>query len=139
MPGPIFISYSHDSDMHRERALGLSERLRQDGFETRIDRYVNGSPAEGWPRWMLNRLDEASFVLVLCTETYYRRFRGRKRWQERGRNRLQKRFLTRMALNELYAFSGIRFGKECRGLVRYLDLGRRLTARGSLRLGRLPT
>lgn len=79
MTGPIFISYSHDSDQHRERVLGLSERLRQDGFETRLDRYVNGSPPEGWPRWMLDRLDEAEFVLVVCTETYYRRFRGHEK------------------------------------------------------------
>ena len=30
----VFISYSHDSDAHRERVLGLSERLRQDGIPT---------------------------------------------------------------------------------------------------------
>ncbi len=72
----VFISYSHDSDEHRQRVLALSERLRDDGVETRIDRYVPGTPEEGWPRWMLNRLDEAHFVLVVCTETYYRRFRG---------------------------------------------------------------
>ena len=77
MPTPvIFISYSHDSNEHRERVLGLSERLRKDGFETVLDRYVNGAPVGGWPRWMLDRLDQATFVLVLCTETYYRRFRG---------------------------------------------------------------
>jgi SEFIR domain/Yip1 domain len=72
----VFLSYSHDSDAHRERVLALSERLRADGFETRLDRYINGTPAEGWPRWMLNQLDAANFVLVVCTETYYRRFRG---------------------------------------------------------------
>ena len=72
----VFISYSHDSASHRERVLGLSERLRGDGIETRLDQYLNGAPDEGWPRWMLDRLDEADFVLVVCTETYYRRFRG---------------------------------------------------------------
>jgi tetratricopeptide (TPR) repeat protein len=72
----IFISYSHDSDTHRDQVLALSERLRKDGIETRLDRYLNGAPVEGWPRWMLNQLDEADFVLVVCTETYYRRFRG---------------------------------------------------------------
>ena len=40
----VFISYSHDSDAHRERVLALSERLREDGIETLLDRYVNGSP-----------------------------------------------------------------------------------------------
>jgi len=72
----VFISYSHDSDNHRAHVLSLSERLRQDGINTILDRYVNGSPAEGWPRWMLNGLDAAARVLCVCTETYYRRFRG---------------------------------------------------------------
>jgi tetratricopeptide (TPR) repeat protein len=74
----VFISYSHDSDEHRARVLALSERLRKDGIETRLDQYLNGAPPETWPRWMLNQLDEASFVLVVCTETYYRRFRGKE-------------------------------------------------------------
>jgi tetratricopeptide (TPR) repeat protein len=72
----VFISYSHDSDEHREQVLALSNRLRDDGIQTRLDRHVNGAPEEGWPRWMLNQLDAAQFVLVVCTETYYRRFRG---------------------------------------------------------------
>ena len=72
----VFISYSHDSDEYRESVLALSERLRVDGIETLLDQYVNGSPQQGWPRWMLDQLDAAAFVLVVCTETYYRRFRG---------------------------------------------------------------
>ena len=72
----IFFSYSHDSDVHRDLVLALSERLREDGVETLVDQYLNGSPAQGWPRWMLDQLDEADAVLVVCSETYYRRFRG---------------------------------------------------------------
>ena len=72
----VFLSYSHDSYVHRERVLALSERLRQDGIDTILDQYVNGTPPEGWPRWMLNGLDAADRVLVICTPTYYRRFRG---------------------------------------------------------------
>ena len=63
----VFISYSHDADAHRERVLALSERLREDGIETILDQYVNGSPTEGWPRWMLNGLDAADSVIVVCT------------------------------------------------------------------------
>ena len=76
MRDQVFISYSHDSDAHREKVLGLAERLRQDGLDAQIDQYVEGTPEQGWPRWMLDRLDEAAFVLVVCTATYYRRFRG---------------------------------------------------------------
>jgi len=72
----VFISYSHDSDAHRQRVLALSERLRKDGINADLDQYVHGAPAEGWPRWMLNRLDWADFVLLICTPTYYHRFRG---------------------------------------------------------------
>ena len=72
----VFISYSHDSDTHRERVLGLSERLRDDGYETRLDQHEMGTPKGGWPRWMMDGLDEASHVLVVSTATYHRRFRG---------------------------------------------------------------
>lgn len=72
----VFISYSHDSKAHREQALALSERLRDDGIETLFDQYVSGSPEQGWSRWMLDQLDVADTVLVICTEIYYRKFRG---------------------------------------------------------------
>ncbi|HWB05663.1 MAG TPA: TIR and AAA domain-containing protein [Verrucomicrobiales bacterium] len=74
----VFISYSHDSDEHRARVLGLSERLRADGIETVLDQYVNGAPEQGWPRWMLDQLDAADWVILVSSETYYRRFRGRE-------------------------------------------------------------
>jgi hypothetical protein len=77
VPAPkVFISYSHDSVEHEQRVLALAERLRSDGVEAQLDQYVGGTPQEGWPRWMLDRLDWADFVVVVCTETYYRRFRG---------------------------------------------------------------
>lgn len=81
-----YIFAHHDQDTHQlqsrfrrasQTVLGLSERLRDDGIETVLDRYVeSGSPVEGWPRWMLNSLDASSHVLCACTESYYRRFRG---------------------------------------------------------------
>jgi len=49
----VFISYSHDSDEHRERVLSLAERLRADGIETLLDQYVNGSPPQRWFRRIL--------------------------------------------------------------------------------------
>lgn len=75
----VFISYSHDSTEHRDRVLSLSERLRTDGIATILDRYVGkGSPPEGWPRWMMNGLNAATYVVCVCTETYRRRFLGQE-------------------------------------------------------------
>jgi tetratricopeptide (TPR) repeat protein len=75
----VFISYSHDSPEHEQRVLALSERLRQDGIDVQLDQYINGTPPGGWARWMLDELDKAGFVLLACTETYYRRFRGHEK------------------------------------------------------------
>ena len=72
----VFISYSHDSAEHKELVLRFAQRLRKDGIDAQIDQYVGGRPPGGWPRWMLDKLDWAEFVLLICTETYYRRFRG---------------------------------------------------------------
>src|SRR3990172_4482659 len=72
----VFISYSHDSPEHAERVLTLSDRLRQDGIDSHIDQY-EVSPPEGWPRWMENKIEWADFVLVVCTETYQQRFKGK--------------------------------------------------------------
>lgn len=72
----IFISYSHDSEEHRDKVLALAERLREDGLDAQLDQYVQGAPEQGWPRWMLDQIDTAEFVLVVCTPMYYLRFRG---------------------------------------------------------------
>ena len=43
-----------------------------------IDRYVEGTPADGWPRWMLDQIEPADYILIVCTQTYYLRFRGQE-------------------------------------------------------------
>jgi len=48
----IFLSYSHDSDEHRERVLALADRLRADGIDAHLDQYEL-APAQGWPNWVL--------------------------------------------------------------------------------------
>jgi len=72
----IFISYSHDSDDHRERVLGLAQQLRRDGVDAWLDQFVEGSPEEGWPLWMERQVEQARFVLMICTATYHRRYLG---------------------------------------------------------------
>ncbi|MDZ8260991.1 SEFIR domain-containing protein [Nostoc sp. ChiQUE01b] len=73
----VFISYSHDSQEHRDKVLDLANRLRAEGVDCNIDQYEESS-SEGWPRWMMNQLEWADFIVVVCTEQYDRRFRGRE-------------------------------------------------------------
>ncbi len=74
-PPKVFISYSHDSDDHQERLFELSEKLRSEGIDCNIDQYEM-APPDGWPRWMRNQIKSADFVIVVCTETYERRYEG---------------------------------------------------------------
>ena len=66
----VFISYSHDSDTHRERILELSDRLRDDGIDCWIDQY-EPTPPEGWPRKMDKGIREADFA---CTQVRIAKF-----------------------------------------------------------------
>lgn len=73
-----FVSYSHDSDVHSKRVLELAQRLRADYIDCWIDQFEQG-PAEGFPRWMVGQIDRADVVLVICTQTYRRRFDGKEK------------------------------------------------------------
>jgi TIR domain len=70
----VFVSYAHEDDAHRTRVTALIEDLRANGVDARFDRDVNGTPREGWPRWMEEQVAQAVHVLVVCTETYLRRY-----------------------------------------------------------------
>jgi hypothetical protein len=73
-----FISYSHDSAMHKKSVCEFSNRLRNDGIDSNIDQYEM-SPPEGWPTWMSNQIHNSDFVIVVCTETYLRRIEGKEK------------------------------------------------------------
>jgi len=79
----VFISYSHDSPEHADRVLALADRLVGDGIDCVLDQYEE-SPPEGWPRWMDKHIRDADFVVMVCTETYYKRVMGE---EEPGKGR----------------------------------------------------
>jgi SEFIR domain len=77
----IFISYSWDSETHNQEVLSLANTLRDKwGIHAEIDEYVRAeppyTPEQGWDQWMLQMIEWAEFVLIVCTETYKRRFEG---------------------------------------------------------------
>jgi hypothetical protein len=96
-PLRAFISYSRDSPQHCERVLALAERLAADGCACALDQW-EPNPAEGWPAWMDRQLDEADFVLVVCTPGYYRKAKAGRR-PAAG---LGVRFESVLILNDLY-------------------------------------
>lgn len=68
----VFISYTHDTKEHLDLILEISNKLRSDGIDAILDQYEQ-SPPQGWPKWMDQNIRDADFVLVVCTENYYKR------------------------------------------------------------------
>lgn len=67
----VFISYSHDA---QSAVWRLTNRLRAEEIDCRVDRDLeHDSPPQGWTQWMIDEIDEADYVLVVCTQTYERR------------------------------------------------------------------
>jgi hypothetical protein len=93
----VFISYSHDNEEHEDRVLALADSLVVNGVPVILDRY-EPNPEQGWPRWMEDSLDRAGFVLLICTETYNRRVRGR---EEAGKG-LGVRWEANLIYNAIY-------------------------------------
>lgn len=81
LPPRVFVSYAHDSanPQHSQRVTQLVEDLRANGIDARFDRDINGTPEKGWPSWMEENVQTANFVLVVCSETYLRRYEGREK------------------------------------------------------------
>jgi hypothetical protein len=73
-PAPLVaISYAHGP--RDQVCLDLADRSRAMGVDCEIDAYED-APAEGWGRWMTRMMSER-VVLMVCDETYYRRFNGK--------------------------------------------------------------
>lgn len=64
-----FISYSWDSDQHREWVLALAVRLRSDGVETVLDQW-HLVPGDQLPAFMEKAVRQSDFVLIVCTPRY---------------------------------------------------------------------
>ncbi len=74
-PNKVFISYSHDSDAHRQFVLKFSDKLRDEGLDCWIDQYED-FPKNGWQQWMEKQVESADFVLLICTPLYLKRYKG---------------------------------------------------------------
>ncbi|MFO1360775.1 MAG: toll/interleukin-1 receptor domain-containing protein [Plasticicumulans sp.] len=77
MPVRVFISYSHDSEAHRQRVLAFVQALRGHGIDADLDQF-HGETIVHWPTWCRQRMDpeHSDFVLCICTAGYRQRING---------------------------------------------------------------
>lgn len=70
----VFISYAQESSPseHNQEVLDFADRLRGNGINAIVDQY-EPAPSEGWPLWMEKQIRDADYVLMVCTQAYYRR------------------------------------------------------------------
>ena len=72
-PMKVFVSYTHDSREHDARVLGMANDLRARGFDCDLDQYHSN---QRWPTWMEEKVEHSEKVIVVCTETYLRRWKN---------------------------------------------------------------
>lgn len=65
----VFVSYSHDSDLHKKWVAKLAADLTNRGIEIIIDQW-NLALGEDLPAFMEEAISTADRVLLICTEAY---------------------------------------------------------------------
>jgi len=65
----VFISYSHDSQEHKQWALNFATRLRNNGIDAIIDQWEL-KPGDDLPHFMETHLSNSDYILMVCTDTY---------------------------------------------------------------------
>lgn len=78
IPPKVFISYSHDTEAHKDWVLALSTRLVANGVDVMLDQW-DLTLGSDLPRFMELGLTEAHRVITVCTEPYVAKANAGKR------------------------------------------------------------
>jgi len=65
----VFVSYSHDSNDHKDWVRRLAERLVSDGVDILLDQWEIG-PGDDVTSFMEHALSSCARVLIICTDEY---------------------------------------------------------------------
>lgn len=65
----VFVSYSHDSQVHKKWVMDLAVRLRNSGVDAILDQWEL-QPGDDIPQFMERHLASADRVVMVCTEKY---------------------------------------------------------------------
>ncbi|WP_416467712.1 TIR domain-containing protein [Pseudomonas sp. LFS044] len=68
----VFISYSWESETHKEWVRGLAERLVMNGVNVRLDQW-HISPGQSLTQFMEVEAQSCDFALIICTKDYSRK------------------------------------------------------------------
>lgn len=68
----VFISYSHDSQAHKQWTMNFAIRLRNSGVDAILDQWEL-QPGDDIPHFMERNLASADRVLMICTEPYVKK------------------------------------------------------------------
>jgi len=71
------ISYSWDSEAHKNWVAALGSRLRSDGIDLTLDEW-HLKPGDQLPHYMERAIRESDFVLIVCTPRYKEKSDARK-------------------------------------------------------------
>lgn len=71
-PPKVFVSYSHDSEQHKNWVRLLAERLRSDGIDIVLDQWEIG-PGDDVTSFMERALSSCHRALIICTNEYIRK------------------------------------------------------------------
>ncbi|HMN96731.1 MAG TPA: toll/interleukin-1 receptor domain-containing protein [Phycisphaerales bacterium] len=81
----VFISYAHEDEAFNASVGDLAEFLRGEGFSVITDHdHRDTVPPQGWTAWMQHEIEEADFILVVCTPTMKDVFERRRGLPVRG-------------------------------------------------------
>ena len=64
-----FVSYSWDSDEHKQWVHDLATRMRSDGIDVTLDQW-HAVPGDQLPQFMETAIRENDYVVIVCTPKY---------------------------------------------------------------------
>jgi SEFIR domain len=66
----VFISYCHDNEEHKRLTKELVDKLMDKGVHCIFDEYEKSKLYEQWSSWMIRKIEEAKFVIIVCNKEY---------------------------------------------------------------------
>jgi WD40 repeat protein len=70
-PPRVFVSYTHDSEHHKEQVLRFCAFLREHGVDAELDQWFTDRRRD-WYTWAIEQTEAADFVIVVASPAYRR-------------------------------------------------------------------